>query len=334
MKLFKIATAFVILWVFATRPTLGQITNVVETGGDNEATDTITAKWTGVTFNVTQANEPIPGATVGQPYTVGTFGHGAPAYVDRNHRYFDDLPNNLPIPAYLNGAQYIMAGNDNRDNASYRLDVTVSSPVTTYMLIDNRLGDPNSPNADPPSFGPTKMQWILDQGWIATNNGLNRAMDISRPDEVGIDEGADGGINQWFSLYKKDFPAGTFTLLQPDNGGQNMYGVVLIPSGPPPLPGDTDGDGVVELEDFNPIRANFRKEVSSRAMGDLVQNGRVDFEDFEQWKTAFHAAGGSLADVDLDAHANVPEPSAVGLALLGVLGFSSARVRRRSSSPA
>ncbi len=31
------------------------LTNVVETGGDNEATDTITAKWTGVTWNATIA---------------------------------------------------------------------------------------------------------------------------------------------------------------------------------------------------------------------------------------------------------------------------------------
>ena len=29
------------------------ITNVIETGGDNEATDTIVAKWTGVTYNTT-----------------------------------------------------------------------------------------------------------------------------------------------------------------------------------------------------------------------------------------------------------------------------------------
>ena len=33
-----------------------------------------------------------------------------------------------------------MSGNDNRDNASYRLDVTVDTPSTAYMLIDNRLG--------------------------------------------------------------------------------------------------------------------------------------------------------------------------------------------------
>ena len=40
------------------RSSAAVIVNVVETGGDNEATDTITAKWTGATFNTTIANEP------------------------------------------------------------------------------------------------------------------------------------------------------------------------------------------------------------------------------------------------------------------------------------
>ncbi|HJQ79374.1 MAG TPA: hypothetical protein VJ828_05430 [Lacipirellulaceae bacterium] len=326
MNLLKTNSAILVFWSLVAAPAVAQITNVVETGGDNETTDTITAKWTGVTWNVTQANEPIPGAIVGQPYTVGTFGHGAPAFVDRNHRYFDDLPNNLPIPAYLNGAQYIMAGNDNRDNATYRLDVTVSSPVTTYMLIDNRLG---GNNADPPTFGPTAMQWILDQGWLATNNGLNRTMNTAVPDEVGIDEGADGGINQWYSLYKKDFAAGTFSLLQPDNAGQNMYGVVIVPSGPPPVPGDTDGDGIVEFSDFEPIRANFRKAVSERTGGDLVDDNVIDFDDFHEWKTAFVGGGGSVAGMDLDFF-SVPEPASAALAVVAFVS-AGALIRNRRS---
>jgi hypothetical protein len=208
------------------------ITSVVETGGDNEPTDTITARWTGQVFPVSIANEPVPGAVVGNSYTVGAFGNHAPAFVDRNHRYADAPPATgptLPIPAYLLGQEYIMSGNDNRDNAGYTLDVTVSAPVRVYMLIDNRLGDPNSSNADPPSFGPTKMQWILDEGWAPVRNGLNRTANATVPDEVGIDEGADGGINQWYSVYSKDFSAGTFRLKQADNAGQNMYGVVVTP---------------------------------------------------------------------------------------------------------
>jgi len=212
------------------------ITSVVEAGGDNEATDTIVAQFTGQTFAVSIAGEPVPGAVIGNPYTVGAFGSGAPAFVDRNHRYLDD-PGTTPgfqplaIPAYLVGNQYIMSGNDNRDNASYSLLVTVDTPSRVFMLIDNRMSadTAGTDNLDPPTFGPSHMQWIVDQGWLATSTGLNRFSNPLVPDEVPIDEGADGSIQQWFSVYYRDVAAGNFTLLQADNANQNMYGVVVMP---------------------------------------------------------------------------------------------------------
>lgn len=101
----------------------------------------------------------------------------------------------------------------------------------------------------------------------------------------------------------------------------------IMTPGDPPVLGDTDGDDVVEFEDdFGPIRDNFRNAVSSRAQGDLVPNGRVDFDDFRQWKTAFVGAGGSLEGLNLN-FGNVPEPSAVALALMALLGVC--KVRRR-----
>ena len=202
------------------------IGGVVETGGDNEATDTIVAQWTGQTFPVSVAGEPVPGLVVGDSYTVGTFGHKSPAMVDRAHRHYN-VSDTVLVPTYLNGAEYIMSGNDNRDNAQYRLDVTVNEPARTYMLIDTRLsdGDANTP----PTFGPTSMQWILDQGWTAVKTGNNRTADLTLPDEVGIDEGADDTINTWYAVFSKDFPTGTFSLFQADNAGRNMYGVVVAP---------------------------------------------------------------------------------------------------------
>src|SRR5205814_1630469 len=107
--------------------------------------------------------------------------------------------------------------------------------VQVYLLIDNRLGDAN--NTNPPAFDATHMQWVLDQGWAAVMTGNNRARSATTPDEVGIDESADGTINNWFSVYTKVFPAGTFQLKQADNAGQNMYGVVVTQSaGTPPIP--------------------------------------------------------------------------------------------------
>ena len=113
--------------------------------------------------------EPFPGAVVGAPYTLPVFGTGAPTYVDRNHRFMNDAGSNgypaQPIPAYLNGLEFIMSGNDNRDNGSYLLAVTVNAPVRCYMLIDNRMGTGAGDAADrdnPPNFDATHMQWILN----------------------------------------------------------------------------------------------------------------------------------------------------------------------------
>ncbi|MFM7099567.1 MAG: PEP-CTERM sorting domain-containing protein [Verrucomicrobiota bacterium] len=198
--------------------------NVLETGGDNEPTDTITAKWTGQTFPISVNNEPFPGAVIGNTYTVGTFGSGAPAFVDRNHRFLSD-PAGIAVPAYLAGLEYVMSGNDNRDNASYRLDLTLATPSVMYLLIDNRLSDGDA--LTPPTFGAAAMQWVVDQGWTPTANGLNRSNDPTRPDEVAFDEGADNTINQFYSVYSKTVPAGTASLLQADNAGRNMYTVVV-----------------------------------------------------------------------------------------------------------
>ncbi len=210
-------------------PRAAVITSVVETGGDNEATDTITAKWTGVTWQCTQAGEPVPGLTVGANVTVPPFGNNAPAYVDRNHRYWPADPA-VPIPQYLVGGDYIMSGNDNRDNPDYQLDVTVSEDALVYMLIDNRLADGD--NLTPPEYGYeleywVNMTWLYSEGFQPVLNGFNRNNDPYVPDEVGFDEATDNDLDQWFSVYVKQVPPGTFSLYAPNNSGRNMYGVVV-----------------------------------------------------------------------------------------------------------
>ncbi|MBK9139061.1 MAG: hypothetical protein IPM17_09915 [Verrucomicrobia bacterium] len=230
------------------------ITDVVETGGDDEPTDTIVAKWTGVTFEATVAGEPIPGIAVGTPFTVPFFGEEVPAYVDRNHQWTGATPT-LLIPQYLLGGEYIMSGNDNRDNPSYTLDVTISKKSFVYLLIDDRLGDGS--NANPPNYpdwsltrtgaAEPDMRWVVDEGWQPVKTGHNRHGNPDWPDHIGVDEGADGagpgqGVNQWSSIYMKVFEAGTFQIKQPDNNGQNMYGVVVVPYPEKPILTASRGD--------------------------------------------------------------------------------------------
>lgn len=222
------------------------ITNVVETGGDNEATDTVPAKWTGVTYVGGVANEPVIGLAAGASYTVGLFRVAAPAYVDRAHAWTNASATVL-MPPYLLGGEYIMIGNDNRDNAAFQLQISVASPVRAYLLLDNRIND--GANGNPPTLG-TNTQWVLDDGWTPVITGVNRAGSLGVPDEIGIDEGADGTINNYSSVYVKLFPAGTFITRQQNAGGINMYGVVVVPAFPPNAPANfiaVAGDGKVTL---------------------------------------------------------------------------------------
>jgi len=222
------------------------ITRVVETGGDDEATDTIKAQWTGQTFVNGVANEPIANTPADAPYTVGLFDEEVPMFVDRTHQWNGATPE-LPIPDYLKGGEYIMSGNDNRDNPEYSLEVTLSEACYVYMLVDDRLGDAS--NANPPNFpdwaldrtgdGTPDMAWIVEEGWQPVKTGHNRFGNPDWPDHIGADEGGDGvgpgvAINQWSSIYVKRFPAGTFTIKAADNNGQNMYGVVVkaVPRNP------------------------------------------------------------------------------------------------------
>ncbi|MSU22148.1 MAG: hypothetical protein EXS30_12235, partial [Pedosphaera sp.] len=211
-----------------TASALPIITNVIETGGDNEATDTVTAKWTGVTFTNGIAGEYLT------PFLVPRFAEEVPAMVDRVHQW-NGVATNLPLPSYLVGGEYIMIGNDNRDNNPFKLDVTVSVPSIVFLLVDNRQGDADNatpPQAGRPLSGWTNMTWVGTSGFVPVMNGLNRTASRAVPDEVGYDEngdavGAGGSIQNAASVYVKSVPAGTFTLLQADNAGQNMYGVVV-----------------------------------------------------------------------------------------------------------
>ena len=196
------------------------ITSVTESGG----TSANIARFTGQTF--THPN-------LGQ-FTVGLVAEDEYIFTDRLHQ-MNGADVTLPIPDYLLGGEHVMVANDNKNIAGYSLAITVAEPVKVYILLDNRLGDGN--NANPPDLS-TSTTWA-DQGFTAVRNGLNRSGNIDWPDEVGIDEGGDGtgpgqGINNWYSVYVKEVPAGTFTIVQPLPAGHNNFCVIIkrLSSGP------------------------------------------------------------------------------------------------------
>ncbi|MEM9185101.1 MAG: LamG-like jellyroll fold domain-containing protein [Planctomycetota bacterium] len=91
-------------------------------------------------------------------------------------------------------------------------------------------------------------------------------------------------------------------------------------------PGDVDGDGVVDIDDFDIIRNNFFDTVATRGEGDLTGDGLVDFADFRTWKDSVPPPVGATAAQLLAGLA--PEPSSLLLCFIG-LAFTRARPRRR-----
>lgn len=192
------------------------ILSVVQHDGD---TDRPPAMATGMTFDIDNPT----GTTLIADYTVPLFGEGAKAMTDRVHAYAA-TSETVSLPAYLVGQEYIMMANNNRDNDPFSIDVTIANHSLVYLLVDNRLGDGD--NANPPDFT-ANMEWVARDLWLPVSLNGNQVGNPAFPDTVGLDESADGSINQYYSVYLKVIPAGTFTLEQPDNSGRNMYGVVI-----------------------------------------------------------------------------------------------------------
>jgi hypothetical protein len=247
--------------VSATPVLATNIQGIVELNGDSGATY-IPTQWTGQTFTVTTAGVPYLNSAVGDQVTVPYFVPAASppaqpytpgAYTDRHHSWANGGTFfGLTYPAlqsYLVGGEYIMPPQGLRDNATLELQVTVASPSTVYLLIDNRLGEAvtggNGQPLDPPTFDASHMAWVAANGWTPVLTGANHLNDNTIPDEVAMDENQDllqGGtpnpnagftntVDSFFSVYAKQVPAGTFSLFQAnkDPGNLNMYGVVITP---------------------------------------------------------------------------------------------------------
>ena len=131
-------------------------------------------------------------------------------FVDRTHQYNE-------VPESLLGAQYVMTSNSDKTTTEYTLSVSIAQDATLYLILDNRIGDtPGGLDVDP--VLPAQMSWVTDLGF--TDTGL----------DIGIDEGGDGDIDQYSSVFELSVNGGDVLDLgvQDDSGSRNNYGVAAL----------------------------------------------------------------------------------------------------------
>jgi hypothetical protein len=110
-------------------------------------------------------------------------------------------------------------------------------------------------------------------------------------------------------------------------GVGSITGGVLFTGVAPDLPGDYNGNGVVDAADYTVWRDRFGQNVALLNEVDGVTPGIVTREDYDEWKarfgnTAGAGSGSGSSALAIDA---VPEPTTGGLAWLGVLVLGGVR---------
>ncbi|QDU56638.1 PEP-CTERM sorting domain-containing protein [Aeoliella mucimassa] len=205
----------------------------------------------------------------------------------------------------------------------------ISDPIgttETHPLFSNLDVDMGDLISSPPISGIAKYDWtssadipdgttLLGSGEIiGVRNNPTTPNIIIASYEAGSVTGSGNtlGGNRYFYALPED-------LVNFRNSGLPILNNILSQEFPV-LNGDVNLDGQVTLDDFNLIRDNFGNAATMRSVGDLNADGTVNFADFNQWK---NAAGPALA-----AQASwsaVPEPGAMSLFLLGMIGMVARR---------
>ena len=120
---------------------------------------------------------------------------------------------------------------------------------------------------------------------------------------------------------------GIFASDSEGGGYPEVDNFILTVGGQEPVVGDVNGDYVVDLNDFNIIRDNFRLSPATKEQGDITGTDIVDLDDFLLWRSnyPYPVPSGLLASLTQ----SVPEPSSWLLITLGLAAIGSRRRWRR-----
>jgi hypothetical protein len=104
----------------------------------------------------------------------------------------------------------------------------------------------------------------------------------------------------------------------------NNMMVDTVPEAPVGLPGDYNGDDMVDAADYTVWRDSLNSTTDLRADGD--ESGTVDLADFGVWKSHFGTSGSGSAAISVAG--TVPEPGAFAIVAVGAAVFGVAGGRR------
>jgi GH35 family endo-1,4-beta-xylanase len=128
---------------------------------------------------------------------------------------------------------------------------------------------------------------------------------------------ADGSINFNGFYGDYDVTVGNKTYSLSLTKGQSAYSLVS-------LPGDYNGNGVVDAADYTVWRDTFGSSADLRADGN--GNGMIDSGDYDTWVSKF----GNVYSGGNGAAAAVPEPTTLAMLLIGCVGLAAYHRRHAS----
>jgi len=239
-------------------------------------------------------------------------------------------PVNDPVDTGFNfdlstDASYDPAGGDWRIHVSTRDEVNAAVPlITTLTNVD---GD----SAGDFSIGPADWEIRVFNGAADVFGPIGEAIEFGNPPDTF------GGVNDEEIVRLEVDPSSMVTIADYDDEDRSTFGEPNVLAGGATVQdfsvlrsviggdvdGDTNGDGLVNIDDLNSVRNNFGTSglPDGTLDGDAFPfDGMVDIDDLNSVRNNFGAGA-----------ATVPEPGAAVLAAIGLIN-ASLYVRRVSAS--
>lgn len=199
--------------------------------------------------------------------------------------------------------------------------------VPIYINPDDPLGGPIAGSVAYGRFGPSfpthaNPQIIASVADPMDPSNVGAAIFVIEPGDLDTMGNPIPGLRIGFFFSGLNFgdDMGTLTVGLSDEGLALFNGAIDYALGEALLlPGDVNGDGFTDINDYTIIRDNLHTVATERGDGDLNRDGIVDLLDFRRWKNDPNNTAVNPPST------TVPEPASVLLVLVAVVGYASPR---------